>query len=199
MTENTGWALKVGKPFAEGVSSWPERFEYRFFGGNHLLQLCVHRITPSNLDAFLNAPVHLGLYLDQGVIFVLFKIQGFYDWSDQAFSLRLVSPEDRELPPHEPGKYQLLTLVLVDADAGLVRGIRVVSWSAHASAVLHRAMSDQLAAPFDRARFEQSVKDIYAHYPTSQALVAAAHLTEKAGDRGERPGSGPVARRRAVV
>jgi hypothetical protein len=181
MNKNLGWALRVGKPFAEGVTSWPERFEYRFFGGNHLLQFCVRRITPSNLDAFLHAPVHLGLYLDNGVIGVLFQIQGFYDWSDQAFSLQLVAPEDRELPPHIPGTYQLLNLVLVDADTGLIAGMRVVSWSAHASAVLHRAMSEQLAAPFDRARFEQSVKDIYARYPTSQALVAAAHLTEKAG------------------
>jgi hypothetical protein len=182
MIERTGWALTVGKPFAEGVTKWPERFEYRYFNGHHLLQLCARHITHANLDAFLHAPVHLGLHLVDGVIFILFRIQGFYDWIDQAFSLRLVDPDNRELPPHVPGGYQLLNLVLVEADTGLVAGMRVVSWSPHASAVLlHRAMAQQLAEPFKRADFEQSVMDVYERYPSSQALVAAAHLTEKAG------------------
>lgn len=181
MADDQSWVLQVGLPFVPGVHSWPERFEYRVFGGQHMLQLCAGALTPQAIKAFHEGAVHLGLYLYGGVVFVLFQIEGLYAWSDQAFSMGLVAQEDRHLEPYLPGQHQLLSLVLVDAETGRVVGLRTVTWSAPASAVLHRELLAQCARAFDRIEHENIVAQVYAQYPTSRDLAQAAVLLERAG------------------
>ena len=121
------WKLTLGQPYWEGVASWPDgRFEYRYFGGHHMLQLCLGKLSERDIAAFVRGQVHVGFYLRQAVLFILFKIENLMDWSDQAFTLHLVAPEDRELLPHIPGTHQGLSLVLVEAESGLVKGC---AWS----------------------------------------------------------------------
>jgi hypothetical protein len=144
------WVLALDRPFMEGVATWPDgRFEYRYFGGHHLLQLCLGKLSERDITAFLRGQVHVGFYLRQAVLFILFKIEHLMDWSDQAFTLHLVTPEDRELLPHVTGAHQALSLVLVEAESGLVKGMRLVTYSKHASALLHRILQQQLESPFD--------------------------------------------------
>jgi hypothetical protein len=101
------WVLALDRPFMEGVATWPDgRFEYRYFGGHHMLQLCLGKLSERDIAAFVQGQVHVGFYLRQAVLFILFKIEHLMDWSDQAFTLHLVAPEDRELLPHIPGTHQ---------------------------------------------------------------------------------------------
>lgn len=183
--DSPGWQLAIGQPFVEGVDSWPDgRFEYRVFGGgHHLLQLCYGRITERDLHNFQYGQVHLGLAKLQQTLFLLFRIEGFLDWSDQAYNIRLVEhAEDRELPTHPPGTHQVLSLVLVEAETGLVRAMRVVTWSKHASAVLDRLLREQLEDPaWSPEGHARRVHEVYAKCPSSKDLVKAALLTEKAG------------------
>jgi hypothetical protein len=115
------------------------------------------------------------------VLFILFKIEQLMDWSDQAFTLHLVTPEDRELLPHVPGAHQALSLVLVEAESGLVKGMRLVTYSKHASALLHRILQQQLESPFDADHHAALVAEVYRQYPHSRLLAKAAILIEKAG------------------
>lgn len=180
-----GWQLMLGKPFVEGVNSWPAgRFEYRVFGGgHHLLQICMDRISELDIENFHKSPVHLGLCKLQQTVFILFRIGGFMECSDQAYHLRLVeAAEDRELPPHIPGTHQVLSLVLVESETGLVRAIRVVTWSKRGSTVLDRLLREQLEDPtWSPEGHARKVGEVYAKCPTSKHLVAFALLTEKAG------------------
>jgi hypothetical protein len=184
MPLNEGWRLAVGEPFSPEVTEWPERFEYRYFQGNHLLQICAANLTACDIERFSSGQVHVGLFLSKNVIFFLFKIAGLYDWSDQAFSLQLIDAvEDRELPPAIPNTHQVLSVVLVEATTGLVKAMRVVTYSKHATAVLHRALQRQLDEPFDKAEHAEIIADVYTRYPESKQLAKAAIFLEKAGSQ----------------
>ena len=89
--------------------------------------------------------------------------------------------EDRELAPHIAGTHQALSLVLVEAETGLGRGLRMVTYSKHASALLHRVLQQQLETPFDADRHAALVAEVYRQYPHSRLLAKAAILIEKAG------------------
>ena len=180
-----GWRLAIGQPFVDSVSSWPDgRFEFRLFGGHQLLQLCLGNLKERDIEAFQRGHVHLGLCQLQQTLFVLFRVEDLMEWSDQAVHIQLVDDaEDRELPPHIPGAHQVLTMVLVEAETGLIRGMRVVTWSKHASAVLHRILDEQLTAKFDSKEHARRVTEIYRHYRNSKQLVRAALLTERAGSQ----------------
>ena len=69
-----------------GVATWPDgRFEYRYFGGHHLLQLCLGKLSERDITAFLQGQVHVGFYLRQAVLFVLFKIEHLMEILHQAY------------------------------------------------------------------------------------------------------------------
>src|SRR5574338_1483370 len=134
-----------------------------------------------DIEAFQRGQVHLGLCQLQQTLFALFRVEGLMQWSDPAIHLQLVEDaEDRERPPHIPGAHQVLSMVLVEAETGLVRGMRVVTWSKHASTVLHRILNEQLTAEFDSQEHASRVAEIYRHYSSSKQLVRAALLTELA-------------------
>jgi hypothetical protein len=178
------WVLALDRPFMDGVATWPDgRFEYRYPGGYHMLQLCLGKLSERDITAFLQGQVHVGFYLRQAVLLILFKIENLMDWSDQTFALHLVAPEDRELLPHLPSAYQALSLVLVEGESGLVKDMRLVTYSKHASALLHRILQQQLESPFDTDRHAALVAEVYRQYPHSRLLAKASVLIEKAGGR----------------
>jgi hypothetical protein len=179
-----GWRVVIGELFDPGVTSWPDgRFEYRIFSGHHLLQLNLGDLSARDIAAFRAGAIHLGLFTRADVIFVLFKIAGIMDWSDQAYTIQLVEDEeDRTLPLHIPGTHQVLSIVLVESETGVVQGIRVVTWSKRASALIDRLLRQQLNSPFSRETHAALVAQVYSEYPTSKQLARAALLIERAGE-----------------
>lgn len=125
------WKLTLGQPYWEGVASWPGALRIPLLRGHHLLQLCPAKLSERDIAAFSEGQaVHFGFYVRQAVLFILFKIENLMDWSDQcAFSIQLVGSGGPELPPHIAGTHQALSLVLVEAETGLVRGLRMVTYS----------------------------------------------------------------------
>lgn len=183
--EDRGWTIALGQPFIEGVDSWPDgRFEYRIFGGGtHMLQFCMGKLKARDIEAFSLGTVHLGLAKVNRTLFMLFRIAGFMDWSDQAYHIQLQNPLDRELPPHEPNTHQTLNLVLVEAETGLVKGMRMVTWSRPTTAVMNRLLREQLQESFDKEEHARRVEEVYAKFPHSRDLVRAAIMVEKAGSQ----------------
>ncbi|MCL4722643.1 MAG: hypothetical protein KJZ90_00010 [Rhodocyclaceae bacterium] len=176
------WRLAIGQPFSPERMKWDDgRFEYRFFKGNHLLQVCLSSPKQSEIDAFRSGKMNIGLYVERNVIFFLFRIEGCMDWSDQALSIQLVPSTDRELPPLKPGMRTLLSMVLVDADTGLVAALRAVTFSPQFTRLMNQAQSRQLDLPFDADEHQAVIADVYRRFPNSKELAKAAMVIEKAG------------------
>ena len=58
------WKLSLRQPYWEGIASWPDGcFEYRYFGGHHLLQLCLAKLSERDIAAFSEGQVHVGFYV----------------------------------------------------------------------------------------------------------------------------------------
>lgn len=182
MDTHIPWTLVIGQPFAPERSTWPaDRFEYRYFGGNHLLQLCIASPSPREVAFFESGDVRIGLYIERGVLFFIFRIEAVMDWSDQAISIHLVSEKDRDIPDLAPGMRAGLNMVLVDADTGLVSAMRFVTYSPHFSQVFYRELRRQAATPFDAGEHRKAVVQVYRKYPKSSALARAALLMERPG------------------
>jgi len=181
MAEGT-WRLAIGEPFAAGVTSWPDnRFEYRFFSGNHLLQICVSSPKKRDLDNFSKGRVFVALRPFRSVLFFMFKIEGFYEWSDQGISVCLVPLEDRDRLEHQAGTHIPLNIVLVDADTGKVAAMRMVTFSPQFSELFLHTFRQQLVTAFDPALHTQSIAEAYNRWPSTKDMVAAAAIMERAG------------------
>lgn len=183
MADNyTPWRLAVGELFAPERTSWPHNsFELRYFDGSYLLQICESTPSSASIRAFRHGDIHLGLHFERGVIFFLFRIAGSWAWSDQAFSIHLVPEEDRGPGEASGNRFVPLSMVLVDASTGRVAALRVVTMSPRFATAFQKYMDQQRALPFTRLDHDDAIASVYATYPNSKALAAAAIIRERAG------------------
>jgi hypothetical protein len=180
--EHTSWRLAIGDLFTPERTHWPDnRFELRYFDGSFLLQICEASPSEKSIAAFRHGAMHIGLHYEQGVIFFLFRIDGTWAWSDQAFSIHLVSEADRG--PGEPSDnaFVPLTVVLVDSNTGRVAALRMVTMSPRFANMFNGFIDRQRATPFDPETHKRTIAALYTKYRHSKALAAAALIRERAG------------------
>lgn len=176
------WRLAIGELFSPGRTSWPEdSFELRYFDGSYLLQVCEAHPSNRSVEAFRQGTMHIGLHFERGVIFFLFRIEGSWDWSDQAFTIHRVHPANRKLDP-APGRYfSPLTVALVNSATGVVEAMRMVTMSPRFGRAFQTYMARQLEAPYSAETHEATIRELYAKYPHSKHIAAAALHRERAG------------------
>jgi hypothetical protein len=79
---------------------------------------------------------------------------------------------ERTLPPPtdetSPALRAPCTIILVDAADGIVRALRSVRFSPEFTQALHRAIADQIIAPYNGAAHRWWADSITGHYSTHQ-------------------------------
>lgn len=113
-------------------------------------------------------------------------------WSDTPFQTHRLPPELRGEPGGTPDGALALTTVLVDAQTGIVKALRVDDLPSDFSGVLRALVADQLAHPFDDLAAEHKLNQIYADHQTSESMVAALALAICRSDGPVLGGSNPL-------
>lgn len=93
-------------------------------------------------------------------------------WCDVPFQAHRVPTAWQGIPRPAQGYGLGLSLVLVDALTGIVRGLSVVGLSPQFSARLVASVTSQLAKPFDDGAAGRRLNDLYARFPTAARMVA---------------------------
>lgn len=170
--------LRVGQPYHPGRQSWPEVAQYQHRGGGHELLLCLACPTGTEVEAVRRGEAEFALYAHEDLIVLLYRFGAAgrgIPWSDAPYSWHLVPAGERALPPDVAGNERaLLTVVLVDAATGIIRALRVVSWSPAFTAAVHAAIRAQAARPWSEAVYDAALDLLYARYPTTGALLERA-------------------------
>jgi hypothetical protein len=153
--------LKVGELYHPGVRSWAEAADYDLRAGGHELRLFLPGASALEIEAAQSGPMTFGLLVDGPLIFFIVRFDepgsaGRLVMSfDASYSWWRVSPDERTMPAVvegcSPELRALLTVVLVEARDGIVKALRVVSFSPEFTRVLHRAIGDQAGRPYDPA------------------------------------------------
>ncbi|MBK4737847.1 hypothetical protein [Noviherbaspirillum pedocola] len=143
------------------------------------MQINRRGVSVADLQAFCAGAVHVGMFIDQLVPFVLIRIEGFYEWSDLPSSVSLLEPGQWQLGDWR-GMPTSLALALVDADTGIVLGKRTVMYSDHVSKVFHDALNTQLEHRFDKELIEAVQARVYRKYRNSAEMVRAAQVMHRA-------------------
>lgn len=173
-----------GKQLFEGRDKLPEAIEYNYQAGDHTLLLSMKNLHPSEIKAVREEPAEFGLYCEDGIIFLLYRFGEILPWSDSAFSWWNVAEEDRRIPEQRkhPAERILLKIILIEATTGVVKAIRVTTFSPEFTERLHRAIRGQAAGEeFSREEFTARSLKVYEKYSPAE-LVAKAIGKTKGGD-----------------
>ena len=134
-------------------------------------------VSPGEIEAFLNGPASFALFAEQNVLFFLFKIDGFLDWSDLAFTIHLSGDETIE----EDYAYLPFNLVLVEPDTKIVKGLRMVTVSPDFRLRLTEFIRQQAEESFDTLAYYRKIGSLYDQYPTTADLLNNAVIIEQGG------------------
>ncbi|MEI8574881.1 hypothetical protein U737_15045 [Methylomonas sp. LW13] len=134
-------------------------------------------VSPGEIQAFLNGAASFALFAEQNHVFFLFKIEGFLDWSDLAFTIHLAGDEDID----EGDAYLPFNLVLVEPNTKIVKGLRMVTVSPDFRSRLAELIRKQASEPFDTMAYYRGIGSLYDKYPTASDLLKQAVIIEQGG------------------
>ena len=176
--------VAIGKPLFEGRNELPEAIEYNYQAGDHTLLLSMKNLHPKEIEAVRQEETEFGLHCENGIIFLLYRFGEVLPWSDSAFSWWNVAEEDRRIPAPQthPAERILLKIILVEATNGIVKAIRVTTFSPDFTKKLHEAIKDQaMGKEFPREEFVARSLVIYAN-KTPAEFAANSIVKTKGGD-----------------
>lgn len=176
--------IAIGKPLFADRTELPEAVEYNYQAGDHTLLLSMKNLHPNEIRAVREDVAEFGLYCEDGIIFLLYRFGESLPWSDSAFSWWNVAEEDRRLPEPQknPAERILLKIILVEASTGIVKAIRVMTFSPEFTERLHRAIRGQATGEeLSREDFIARSLEIYRKYSPTDFAVRSIVKT-KGGD-----------------
>lgn len=172
--------LQVGEVYSPDFNSYPEATQYCYRDGVHDLVLFWTRPSPDEVNGFRTRPVEFALYVQQPVLFLLYRIANVCEWSDVAYNVHQLRPEEQAVPANPPGDRARVQMTLVDASNGIILAKRVVGMGPAMTQALRHTLREQTQLPYSRFDYEALVQQAYARYPDSDAMLKDAWLSEAA-------------------
>ncbi|WP_327146777.1 hypothetical protein [Nocardia sp. NBC_01327] len=104
-------------------------------------------------------------------------------WSDAPYSPHLEQPGDLPGIGCGPSDSAAVTVVLVDADTGIVRAVCDTTWPPEFAAVVRDSIARMAAAPLDMNAVDAAMAPLYISYPDTAELVAMKATATCGGGR----------------
>ena len=135
-------------------------------------------ITQKNVDAFQNGTPSFGLFYEQNILFFLFKIDGFLDWSDLAFTIHLT--EYKKIKDSGSG-YLPFIIVLIESSTSTIKAIRKVTVSPAFRSMLAHIIQQQAKERFNTIDHYKNIGALYKKYPSPASMLKKATIVEQGG------------------
>lgn len=170
-----------GEIYSSWHTEYSEATQYCYYNGMHDLALFWSGPTLKEINGFNKQPVELSLYVEQSVLFLLYRIVDICEWSDVAYNIHQLQANEQSTPTDSPGTHAVLQMTLVNVDNGIIVAKRMLSISPVMTQALRHTLQEQLQTPITRADYESQVKQAYARHPDSDSMLKDAWLTDTVG------------------
>jgi hypothetical protein len=177
-------AYQVGKPYTPGRRNWPENVEYNYRQHTHELRMFLGNLKPWEIEAIKTGPCEFALVVDGDVLFLLYHFgegrREAVPWSDAPYSWYLVPEDQRGLPEPAgmPEPHDTMQIVLVDSLTGIIKALRMVSFSPAFTVAIRSALRDQAERPWPGgAEYDRQLAAVYQRYTSEQLLARAVART----------------------
>ena len=187
--------MQIGGLYSPDRTVWEERAEYNYRASGHELRIFFKNPADHEIAAVQSGTAEFGLYYSNHpsspVLIFLYHFaggmtplgdnrielhSGGIPWSDAPYTYWMVNPEDRGVPNREPGDprtHDVLHVFLVDADTGIIKAMRMCTFSPKFTDAIHFAIKDQASKSFKQAEYDAQLAHLYNTQPTETLLQQA--------------------------
>lgn len=168
---------EVGQPYNPGHTSWPEQPELRITAHGIELLLFYKTPTAKEIRDVRSAPATFAWVPGDRVALLCYRF-GPGQWSDAPFEAHRQNDGDRGwLGTFDPASHRLVTVMLVDAATGVIKAIRVVTWTPEFAAAVRDSLVHQLAASYDETAAGRELASVYTQNTSNQLATQEAVAT----------------------
>jgi hypothetical protein len=178
--------VEVGQPYNPAVTEWPETatFWYREYG----YELVLFWDTPeeNEIRALTENPFEVGLFLNESLIFLVYRIKGGCEWSEAGYSYHMIPKEERLLPEvskTNDAPDRRFQVVLVDSKTGIVQGVRKLKLGLEFASLIYRTIHTQAKMEWNETEFNRALERTYELCPNTLAMLQGCVVREIAEDR----------------
>lgn len=162
--------FEVGKLYKTGITQYDEGPKFDFLQSGAVLNLYYIRPTAREIEDITAGRFELGFTEKDGIIFMLFRF-GSGQHMDAPYSVHLSAPFTFETL--QEGMGFGLSIFLVDASTGILRGMRYVGLSTDFSQRFKKSVERQKLLSFNKATHQKAIEQVYANYSTSDLVQRA--------------------------
>lgn len=172
-------SFQVGEKFPLPIKAQGDGglFQYDINGAMFILKLS--KVDLIAIEAFRTGKIELGLFVDNDIIFLLYKIDGIINgWGDSPYSVHFHTEEQR--PKLTDVKEKTISLYLVDSHLDILLAMRTITLPDAFFDKLIESTKDQLLKPFNKDQYIANIQSVWSKY-TSEAMfehAIARHETE---------------------
>lgn len=179
------YLISLGKQLPGWTGPRQERGHFNIDFNGPRLDLCFRKPTAREIRGAQSGRVRLGIVpAGRHTAFFLYDVEyATTGWADASYALGLLTPEERELPKRASNEGWLMTLLMVDADTGIVHSLRQLTMTPAFSDRLDGIVEAQRAALPDftpQAHFAE-IDAAYRRWPKPSDMVEFSVATERAG------------------
>lgn len=168
----------VGELYVPDRTQWEERDEYNYWNGYHILRIFWVGLKAEVITLMLKGDLQFSMTTHEDLLFLNYRAGGM-EWSNIPYTVHLTPPEALMLPDlaEWEGKHAILSVFLVEATTGILKGLRTLTWSAEFTKAIHKAILAQADMPFDDTAYTAKIDTIYASYPSYVLAEDMAMIT----------------------
>jgi hypothetical protein len=183
-----GHVYEVGQFYDPLRRQWPEGAQYGYRSGGHELLLFFRTPSSREVRAVEFGPAEFALVAEGPLLVLLYQFRVVpypgarlamaIPWSAAPFTIHRVPTDERVLPelPDDPEQRAVLGIILIDADTGIIRAMRAVTFSPAFTAELEEAIRQQAALPYDSDSYGRLQAALERRYPTTEVLLSIARV-----------------------
>lgn len=146
--------IEIGKPLQEGLTCYLQGSVFEFNSRGCFLLIAYSLMTEDEIRSFYNGNVEFNIGIYDNIIFFCKKIEGLRDWSYSGYNYHLLDSEFRPSLKYIGEDIGLkIQMILVDANIGIVRGIREVELTSDLSRKLIIETRRQSEQECDKNRY----------------------------------------------
>lgn len=166
--------IAVGELYNPNRIKYPEGTEFNFANGIYQLNFYMANPRVEEIQAIKKGEAKFKILFENDILFLIVSF-GKLPWSDAPYHWAIL-PEKLKTSPEQiaEGMGIALETILVDAETGIVRAIRVNGLPNKLSREIVKAIEQQIANPIDRQDYSHRIDAIYGRYPTTEAMFKKA-------------------------
>lgn len=167
------YPFQVGQPLIPGRDNLPEGIGYSYDRGGHLLLVRYNDLTQEQIQQHKDGKTAFALLVHGSALFILSRLAFDGGWSDTPYNWWEAPAPERQRPDLSSGAAAVV-VVLVEARTGIVKSLKLMSWTRKFTKALHEALAKQARSAYDPRQYQKDIQSAYRKWESPDAMAADA-------------------------